>query len=148
MEEPHEDWPFYDQLLAEASPEERCPSAGDEDLVVIMFTAGTTGTPKGVMLTHDSFSSYILTNVEPADPVSEEKNVLTVPMYHIAGPSSGDGCHLRGAHTHRAAPVRAQGVDDAGAGGAGRPRHVGAHDAQAGNGPSRFPMPPTSPASR
>ena len=85
LEEPHQDWPFYDHMLAEANPDERFSSAGDEDLAVLMYTAGTTGTPKGVMLTHDSFSSYILTNVEPVDPVSEEKNVLTVPMYHIAG---------------------------------------------------------------
>ncbi|MBI4337931.1 MAG: long-chain-fatty-acid--CoA ligase [Chloroflexi bacterium] len=85
LESPHPGWLFYDDLLAGASDEERFPQAGDDDLVVLMFTAGTTGHPKGVMLTHESFSSYILANVEPADPESEEKNLLTVPLYHIAG---------------------------------------------------------------
>lgn len=61
------------------------PEAGDEDTTVIMFTAGTTGIPKGVMLTHDSFSSYLLATVEPADPDIEETNLITVPFYHIAG---------------------------------------------------------------
>ena len=52
---------------------------------MVMFTAGTTGSPKGVMLSHDSFSSYILSNVSPPEIESEEKNILTVPLYHIAG---------------------------------------------------------------
>jgi acyl-CoA synthetase (AMP-forming)/AMP-acid ligase II len=37
------------------------------------------------MLTHESFSSYILNNVSPAELDVEEKNILTVPLYHIAG---------------------------------------------------------------
>jgi len=76
----------YDVLLAEASPDQmHFPEAGDGDTTVIMFTAGTTGVPKGVMLTHDSFSSYLLATVEPADPDIEETNLITVPFYHIAG---------------------------------------------------------------
>ena len=76
----------YDALLAGASPDQlHFPEAGDDDTTVIMFTAGTTGTPKGVMLTHDSFSSYLLATVEPADPDIEESNLITVPFYHIAG---------------------------------------------------------------
>ncbi|HAA94096.1 MAG TPA: hypothetical protein DHW65_01335 [Dehalococcoidia bacterium] len=76
----------YDDLLAQSSPDQmHFPEAGDEDTTVIMFTAGTTGVPKGVMLTHDSFASYLLATVEPADPDIEESNLITVPFYHIAG---------------------------------------------------------------
>ncbi|MCI0441241.1 MAG: AMP-binding protein, partial [Chloroflexi bacterium] len=78
-------WHFYDDLIASAPDDERFPAADGDDLTVIMFTAGTTGFPKGVMLSHDSFASYILSNVMPADPEDEEKNILTVPLYHIAG---------------------------------------------------------------
>ena len=79
-------WLGYEQLLEEASPEELLyPSGDDEDLAVLMFTAGTTGVPKGVMLTHQSFTSYLLSNVEPPDPEMEERNLLSVPLYHIAG---------------------------------------------------------------
>ena len=85
LEEPVSGWHDYDALLASASEEERYPVGDGDDLTIIMFTAGTTGLPKGVMLTHDSFSSYILSNVMPADPEVEERNILTVPLYHIAG---------------------------------------------------------------
>ena len=37
------------------------------------------------MLSHNSFSSYILSQVTPADPDVAERNILTVPLYHIAG---------------------------------------------------------------
>ena len=76
----------YDDLLASAPADElHFPQARDTDTTVIMFTAGTTGVPKGVMLSHDSFASYLLATVTPADPDVEESNLLSVPLYHIAG---------------------------------------------------------------
>ena len=75
----------YDELL-ESSPDQlRFPEGDDDDTTVIMFTSGTTSVPKGVQLTHDSFTSYLLSSVEPADPDVAETNLLTVPLYHIAG---------------------------------------------------------------
>ncbi len=84
-EGPTDGWYGYEDLVEAASDDERFPSADAEDLTIIMYTAGTTGSPKGVMLSHDSFSTYILSSVLPADPDIEERNILTVPLYHIAG---------------------------------------------------------------
>ena len=85
LEEPVDGWHYYEGLVASGAGEERFPEAADDDLTMILFTAGTTGNPKGVMLSHQSFSSYILNNVTPADPEAEERNILSVPLYHIAG---------------------------------------------------------------
>ena len=79
-----EGWLFYESIMASAPDEEHFPNGDDNDLTAILFTAGTTGEPKGVMLSHESFSSYVLTNVTPADPDEEGRNILTVPLYHIA----------------------------------------------------------------
>ena len=76
----------YEALLAGADAEQLHFPEDDEDATtVIMFTSGTTSVPKGVQLTHDSFATFLLTNVEPADPDVAETNLLTVPMYHVAG---------------------------------------------------------------
>ena len=75
----------YESLLSEAESEEVFVDTDDDDITMLMFTAGTTGEPKGVMLTHENLCTYVVSNVTPADPDIEEKNILTVPMYHIAG---------------------------------------------------------------
>lgn len=75
----------YENVLKGASEEEPFVELEDSDLTILMFTAGTTGFPKGVMLAHLNFSEYVTNNVTPVEPDVEEKNILTVPMYHIAG---------------------------------------------------------------
>ena len=81
-------WPSLDDLADGAGGETDVFSTDGQDTALLLFTAGTTGTPKGVMLSHESFSSYLLTNVEPADPEVEERTLLSVPLYHVAGMQS------------------------------------------------------------
>ena len=80
-----EGWSSFADVLAGGADEDPFTEIEDADLTILMFTAGTTGRPKGVMLAHKNFSEYVLNNVSPVDLDMEEKNILTVPMYHIAG---------------------------------------------------------------
>ena len=83
---PRTSWHSYSNLLDESRPTQQLsPSGADSEITILLFTAGTTGHPKAVMLSHDSFSSYMLSSVPPADPDHEERNILSVPLYHIAG---------------------------------------------------------------
>jgi long-chain acyl-CoA synthetase len=75
----------YETLLSASTPDELISEIGDADITILMYTSGTTGRPKGVPLQHSGFVSYILENVNPADPDVEERNLLTVPLYHVAG---------------------------------------------------------------
>jgi len=75
----------YEALIASAPPDEYTTETEDEGITILMYTAGTTGRPKGVPLTHNGFVSYVLENVEPASPEIEERNLLSVPLYHVAG---------------------------------------------------------------
>jgi acyl-CoA synthetase (AMP-forming)/AMP-acid ligase II len=76
---------YYEDVIDSASSDESFFEIGDEDITMLMYTAGTTGRPKGVPLRHSAFVSYVLENVDPANPDIGEKNLLTVPLYHVAG---------------------------------------------------------------
>ncbi|MFH1383242.1 MAG: long-chain-fatty-acid--CoA ligase [Chloroflexota bacterium] len=76
---------YYEDLITSSPTDDIFTEVDDNDTTILMYTAGTTGFPKGVMLSHNSFSVYVLENVTPADPETNEKNILTVPLYHIAG---------------------------------------------------------------
>ncbi|MBI4301751.1 MAG: long-chain-fatty-acid--CoA ligase [Chloroflexi bacterium] len=85
IESPHTDMTPYEELLASASDDEIFADVDDDDTSILMYTAGTTGFPKGVMLSHNSFTLYVLENVNPADPETHELNLLAIPLYHVAG---------------------------------------------------------------
>ena len=76
---------YYEDLISSSSPNEFLGEIGDEDVTILLYTAGTTGRPKGVPLRHSAFVTYVLDNVDPASPEIEERNLLTVPLYHVAG---------------------------------------------------------------
>ncbi len=88
VESKHNGMLFYEDILSSASAEEVVAEIDDDDTTMLVYTAGTTGFPKGVMLSHNSFAVYVLENVTPADPEFEERNILTVPLYHVAGVQS------------------------------------------------------------
>ncbi len=85
VDKPHQGMHFYGDLLKKGSPDDIFTDIADDEMTILMYTAGTTGFPKGVMLKHQSFSIYVLDNVTPPDTDTIEKNILTVPLYHVAG---------------------------------------------------------------
>jgi acyl-CoA synthetase (AMP-forming)/AMP-acid ligase II len=85
IETKHPDMHFYEDIINTSSAEEPVNPIDENETTILMYTAGTTGFPKGVMLSHTSFTGYVLENVTPPDPDSEERNILTVPLYHVAG---------------------------------------------------------------
>jgi acyl-CoA synthetase (AMP-forming)/AMP-acid ligase II len=85
LESKHEGMLYYEDLIANSSADDVTADIADNDTTILMYTAGTTGFPKGVMLSHNSFSTYVLENVSPPDPDLQEGNILTVPLYHVAG---------------------------------------------------------------
>lgn len=56
-----------------------------EDVVALPYSSGTTGLPKGVMLTHRNLVANILQTCAVVQPIGEERTIAVLPFYHIYG---------------------------------------------------------------
>lgn len=63
--------------------EARARAISDEDLASIVYTSGTTGTSKGVQLTHGNLTSNVLNSLHGFDIGSEEISVSFLPLSHV-----------------------------------------------------------------
>ena len=75
---------FVDAARTAGQPDD--PVFADPDSVaVVLFTSGTTSTPKAVELTHNNLTSYITGTVEFASADPGDATLICVPPYHVAG---------------------------------------------------------------
>lgn len=56
-----------------------------EDLLVLPYSSGTTGLPKGVMLTHRNLTANILQSLVNVDFAHDDRMIGILPFYHIYG---------------------------------------------------------------
>jgi long-chain acyl-CoA synthetase len=64
---------------------------GGEDIAVISYTSGTTGPPRGVMLSHRALLANIRQLSEIKPPVLERSDrvLITIPLFHVYGLGPG-----------------------------------------------------------
>ncbi len=79
----------YDELLAGASTDTPYPlgtySFAEDDVAEIFYTSGTTGKPKGVMLTHRNLYLHALVTLA-VSPMDETDVLLhLIPLFHVNG---------------------------------------------------------------
>ena len=81
------DYPAFEQWLGTAENSFEREDVGPDDVMSQMYTSGTSGLPKGVLLSHRN----IISNVYQTSMASEytfmagDEFLLVAPMYHAAG---------------------------------------------------------------
>ncbi|MGH3424876.1 MAG: AMP-binding protein, partial [Nocardioidaceae bacterium] len=77
----------YEAWLAAASPTGRCPDVTPDDVCLVMYSSGTTGRPKGVMLTHRNMVAHTLNSHEGWGFEEGDKSLVAMPLFHVGGTS-------------------------------------------------------------
>ncbi|MGE0128897.1 MAG: AMP-binding protein [Blastocatellales bacterium] len=93
--EPRQGLALFSDVMAmadEVSDEElkaRQASVNSHDVAMMQYTSGTTGFPKGVMLTHHNLINQSHVACARGDLSEDERYVTAMPLFHIAGSLGG-----------------------------------------------------------
>ncbi|TKA09309.1 acyl-CoA synthetase [Actinacidiphila oryziradicis] len=75
----------YEERLAAASDEPIDEQIGLDDTCIVMYTSGTTGRPKGAMLSHSNLTWNAFNVLVDQDVATDETALVSAPLFHTAG---------------------------------------------------------------
>jgi fatty-acyl-CoA synthase len=80
-----EGWQVLDEMINTAVPLATGAATDDDDIAVIMYTSGTTGRPKGTMLSHGNLWWANISGKFDAEIRSSDISLVMAPLFHIGG---------------------------------------------------------------
>ena len=96
--EPTPGYLHYEQVLGNGSPEEDVEEVNGQDIWCLVYTSGTTGLPKGVMLSHQALLDDAVCQIHEQIIATGEIALHVMPFFHVGGmwyhlfPSFAAGC--------------------------------------------------------
>ena len=87
--------------LADTQPEPAVAPAGGDDLAVLLYTSGTTGRPKGAMLSHRALLANLaqLARIDRPVVATDDVVLLVLPLFHVYCLNAGLGMTAQAAAT-------------------------------------------------
>lgn len=79
----------YEEALSSASAEHRDIDVSLDDPAIILYTSGTTGRPKGAVLTHGNMTWNSINVLVDHDITSREVALMIAPMFHVTALGMG-----------------------------------------------------------
>ncbi|MFC7344187.1 acyl-CoA synthetase [Saccharopolyspora griseoalba] len=74
----------YEPWLARGADSPIDVAVGLDDTALVLYTSGTTGRPKGAMLTHGNLVWNTYNLLVGCDVASDEVTLITAPLFHVA----------------------------------------------------------------
>ncbi len=74
---------LYSDLIEASQPVARCHPTDADETALMMYTSGTTGLPKGVMLTHNNLNWSTLNLTIEIGFLASDVNLICAPLFHI-----------------------------------------------------------------
>jgi long-chain acyl-CoA synthetase len=78
-------WQDYEAFVGAQNADDPGAEGAGEDVAFQLYTSGTTGLPKGVMLTNNNFFQGVMNVTESWRFTPDSVNLAVMPMFHIAG---------------------------------------------------------------
>jgi len=75
----------FDEILAQNVPSVSVPVVKQTDTLLMVYTSGTTGEPKGVMLTHENALSVAHSVAQFQHRTEKDRGLCFFPLTHITG---------------------------------------------------------------
>jgi len=79
----------FEEMMGAAEPAREIVDRDSSDTAVLLYTSGTTGTPKGAQLTHGNLRAATDISVELVHPGPETVTFGGLPLFHVFGLTSG-----------------------------------------------------------
>ena len=71
--------------LADRAPLQQATAVGEEDTAMILYTSGTTGRPKGAMLSHCNIIHSAMIYESCMQLTAADRSIAAVPLAHVTG---------------------------------------------------------------